>query len=307
MNDAQVSAPLVPADCDLQDFPYMPVDVDRLLKSETWVLGRPDERAAAMALWLNSWHQVPAASLPDNDRMLGHLAQATAWKKVKEHALRGWIRCTDGRFYHPVVAEKALEAWIEKLLNSLSGATGNAKRWGVQIDTEATRLQLLASIDLLRALAPQSKTLRKQAVVKITAGSPPDIQPGSPPDDESDRPPNRPPTEKASGIVAIESKGRGINREREGAGEKTTLAGDACKAMRQAGLADVNPGHPELLALLEAGITASELGSAASDAVRLGKGFVYAMRMAQSRRRDAAKVGTLPAGTKTEDWTAGAI
>lgn len=37
-------------------------------------------------------------------------------EKVKEHALRGWVDGGDGRLYHHVVAEKALEAWIESLL-----------------------------------------------------------------------------------------------------------------------------------------------------------------------------------------------
>lgn len=90
-------------------------------------------------------------------------------------------------------------------------------------------------------------------------------------------------------------------------GATGTSAGIACKAMRQAGIADVNPGHPELLALLAAGMTADELGSAATDAAKAGKGFVYALRMAASRRRDAAKVGALPGRKQAEDWTAGAI
>ena len=86
----------------------MPIDVRRLLASETWVLATGDERSAAMCLWLESWHQIPAASLPDNPRMLAHLAQCTKWPKVQQQALRGWINCSDGRLYHPVVAEKAL-------------------------------------------------------------------------------------------------------------------------------------------------------------------------------------------------------
>jgi hypothetical protein len=290
-----MTSPLVPAECDLRDFPYLPVDVQRLLTSETWVLGKGDERAAAMALWLQSWHQVPAASLPDNDRMLGHLAQVANWKRVKPQALRGWVLCTDGRLYHPVVAEKALEAWVEKLVNSYSGALGNAKRWGIDIDIDATRRQLLFALDCLRALAPQSKVFKKQAVAKIVAGSPPESPPdnpgGSPPDDEKHRPP----------IAREEKRREGINTERDGAsapepGPETpkSTAGEACKAMRQAGLQDANPGHPELLALLAAGITVDELASAAADAVKLGKGFVYAMRMAATRRRDAANVGALP-------------
>lgn len=185
MSDLPV--PLTPADCNLQDFAFIPLDVQRLLKSETWVLGTGDERAAAMCLWLESWHQIPAASLPDNQRMLAHLAQTTKWPKVKAQALRGWVLCSDGRLYHPVVAVKALEAWVEKLLNSISGAAGNAKRWNVEVDVARMQEQFRIAIALLKAIAPESRALKKKAVMSIAAGSPPDSSNGSPPDSPPDR------------------------------------------------------------------------------------------------------------------------
>jgi hypothetical protein len=108
--------PLVPAECDLKDFAFMPLEFRRLFTSETWMLGNDAAKLAALHLWCESWHQVPAASLPDNDRALSLLSQAgSRWKRVKEHAMRGWVLCSDGRLYHPVVAEKALEAWGRKL------------------------------------------------------------------------------------------------------------------------------------------------------------------------------------------------
>src|SRR5262249_23249587 len=65
-----------------------------------------------------SWHQVPAASLPDDDRVLAQLAGygrvIREWQKVRDGALRGWVKCSDGRLYHPVVAEKALAAWASR-------------------------------------------------------------------------------------------------------------------------------------------------------------------------------------------------
>lgn len=122
-------APLTPADCDLRDFAYMPVDVRRLLSSETWILGNGDERAAAMTLWLESWHQVPAGSIPNNDKMLAHLSQAGAkWGKVKEHVLRGWVEARDGRLYHPVIAEKVREAWQKKQVEIRVRAADCAKK-----------------------------------------------------------------------------------------------------------------------------------------------------------------------------------
>jgi hypothetical protein len=110
--------PLTPADCDLRDFPYMPLDVVRLRDSETAVILNGDEFRAAVILWCAAWHQVPAASLPKDDRLLASLAgygrDLDGWLKVKEGALRGHVECSDGRLYHPVVAQKASEAWEKK-------------------------------------------------------------------------------------------------------------------------------------------------------------------------------------------------
>lgn len=69
-----------------------------------------------MTLWLESWHQVPCGSLPNNDRMLAHLSQAGAkWSRVRAAALRGWVKCSDGRLYEPGLAEAAKRAWAAKV------------------------------------------------------------------------------------------------------------------------------------------------------------------------------------------------
>ena len=67
-----------------------------------------------------------------------------------------------------------------------------------------------------------------------------------------------------------------------------TPADEACVRMKAAGLQAVNPSHPKLVALLQAGITPEELADAAVDAVAKGKPFAYALATAEGRRRDAA-------------------
>lgn len=167
--------PLTPERCNLQDFKFMPVDVRRLLTSETWVLGTPAERASAMALWLESWHQVPAGSLPNNDRMLAHLSQSKDWQGEREHVMRGWLLCSDGRYYHPVVAEKALESWVDKLLFKISSTNGNASRWDIDLDVADIERECVKSLGLLRNLAPSSRIFKKKAVVRLLSiGIPPD-------------------------------------------------------------------------------------------------------------------------------------
>ena len=105
--------PLTPLDCDLRGMPFMALDVVRLLDSDFFALTTGDEFKAGVALWCKSWNQLPAGSLPANDRVLAHLSGVglAGWPAVKEMALHGWIECSDGRLYHPTVAEKALEAW----------------------------------------------------------------------------------------------------------------------------------------------------------------------------------------------------
>lgn len=111
--------PLVPAEVDLRGLPFMPLDVNRLRDSNLAIKATGDEFRAAVLLWCASWNQVPAASLPDDDAELaayaGYGRDVKSWKKVRAGSLRGFVLCSDGRLYHPVVADKAREAWEERV------------------------------------------------------------------------------------------------------------------------------------------------------------------------------------------------
>lgn len=108
--------PLVSSDVDLRDFAFMPLDVLRLRDSDLAALASGEEFKAAVMLWCVAWHQVPAGSLPNDDRLLArHSGAGSAWKRVKAEALRGFVECSDGRLYHATIAEKAIEAWEAKL------------------------------------------------------------------------------------------------------------------------------------------------------------------------------------------------
>ena len=108
--------PLVPAEVDLRDFPFMPLHVAQLLDSETWLLATGDEAKAAVTLWCKAWHQKPSGSLPNDDRVLAALSGAgPKWKRVKSVALRGFVHCSDGRLYHSTIAEMARDSWASKV------------------------------------------------------------------------------------------------------------------------------------------------------------------------------------------------
>lgn len=110
--------PLTPHDCDLRNFPHMPLDVGRLRDSDLASIESAEAFRAAVILWCASWHQIPAASLPNDERILAKLAGygvvVKSFNKVKEGAMRGWVLCDDNRFYHPVIAEKAISALESK-------------------------------------------------------------------------------------------------------------------------------------------------------------------------------------------------
>lgn len=114
-----MNEPLTPQDCDLRDFSFMPLDVVRLRDSTLAIKATGEEFRAAVLLWCASWHQTPAGSLPDDDAELATFAGfgrvVKEFKKIKVGAMRGWIKCSDGRLYHPVIAEKVIEAWNGKL------------------------------------------------------------------------------------------------------------------------------------------------------------------------------------------------
>ncbi|MFD1950674.1 hypothetical protein ACFSGX_07830 [Sphingomonas arantia] len=158
-------APLTPLDCDLRDFPRMMIDIGRLRGSDFDAMPNDGAWRAGLNLWMSAWHVVPAGSLTNDDATLAKAAglgrDLRTWAEVKEDALRGFVLCGDGRLYHPVVAEIAIESWLEKLFQRLSSGAGNARRWGGTFDSSKVEEDIAAAVQLLRNLAPNSKSLAK--------------------------------------------------------------------------------------------------------------------------------------------------
>jgi len=111
----EIPPPMTEADCDLRDFQFMPLLVSRLRRSKAWLMAKKQPALGfyMVNLWTASWHEVPAASLEDDDDVLADLAMCDlkTWAKVKAQALHGWVKCSDGRLYHSVIAEQATASW----------------------------------------------------------------------------------------------------------------------------------------------------------------------------------------------------
>src|SRR5262245_26330048 len=90
--------PFTTPDIDVRDLDGFMLNAERLMASELFALATGDEFKAAVALWCRAWKQVPAASLPNDDRILAAFSGAgSKWRKVRDMALRGFILCSDGR------------------------------------------------------------------------------------------------------------------------------------------------------------------------------------------------------------------
>ena len=120
----ELPEPLTPADADLSNFPYFPFDAMKFRDSVFAATVDPASGFYAVMLWAAAWHQVPAASLPDDDILLARLAGfgrfVDEWRKVKDGALYGFVKCSDGRLYHKHLAEHANKTWIKSRKAKLS-------------------------------------------------------------------------------------------------------------------------------------------------------------------------------------------
>lgn len=110
--------PLTPADCNLTDFAFIPLMIARLKASRQWLIckRRPELAFYILNLWTASWHEVPAASVEDDDDVLADKAMCPPdkWPTIRDDVMRGWILCANRRWYHPVIAERARDAWERK-------------------------------------------------------------------------------------------------------------------------------------------------------------------------------------------------
>ena len=162
----ELPEPLTPAELDIRDFSDLPIDAGRVLSSRFVSTVDPAAGFFSMQLWFASWGRVPAASLPNDDRQLCHLCglgrDLKTWESIKQDALYGWKLCSDGNYYHPVIAEKALVAWIEKLHQRIKSGRGNASRWGCAFSEERELIEKFhVAWGMLKSNNPNSKLILK--------------------------------------------------------------------------------------------------------------------------------------------------
>lgn len=291
----ELPEPLVPAEVNLRDFQYMELDVGKLRDSRFSAQVSGDAFRAGVLLWCAAWHQVPAGSLPDDDIELANLAGYgrfwKEWKKVREEALQGFVKCSDGRLYHKVVCEKAAAAWNSKLRHHYDRACDRLRKLNKKRSTEGQ--QLLPELTFEAWNAQRTATGIPMERADASAGIPQNAPPestGIPPENplrgngEGEGEGNKPPVPpEAAGTGAVESD------PPEAAGAAPTPAGLICRALKAAGIQRVNPGHPKLAELIAVGATSAELVGYAEQAKGKGEPFTWLLTAAMNERKQAAQ------------------
>ena len=109
--------PLVAADVDCSNLDSFMLNCEKLMASELVALASHEAIAAALFLWCRAWKQRPAASLPDDERVLASFARLPLprFRKLRQDIMRGFVLCSDGRWYHTVLSSTAIAAHERKM------------------------------------------------------------------------------------------------------------------------------------------------------------------------------------------------
>lgn len=314
MTDQTLPEPLVPIDVDLRDFGFMPLHVQRLRDSDLAAISTGDEFKAAVLLWAYSWHQVPAGSLPDDDRILAARSGANEkWPKVKVRALDGFIRCSDGRLYHGVIAASVLDAWErrDEFQAKQAHKETRQQRWRAELGRLSELLRTAGVTPPQRPTKAQLLSLCRLHVdgfvdadvdgreTRVDAGEVARTGRGRETETGTEKNKGAQPGATTLRAPAGEPNPDSEDRAQPAAGSGTPY-GLAVLAMRQQGMSDAHPGDPRLRALVDAKVSIEEFQGIAREAIEKRKGFPWALVTLQNRRADVA---ANPVADKPEvDW-----
>ena len=115
MSETLPEPPIGP-EVDCTDLDSFMLNTQRLLGSELVAMSSHAVIGGAVLLWCRASKQHPAASLPDDDRVLAGFANMhiLALAQVARADPPRFIKCSDGRLYHPVLAADAAIAFAKK-------------------------------------------------------------------------------------------------------------------------------------------------------------------------------------------------
>lgn len=126
-------APLVDPEVDLSGMECMMLDTQLLLDSSLAIKATDAEFRGAVFLWCTAWREKPHGSLPSDDAFLRVKAgcgnDRRKWQRIRAMALHKFVRASDGRLYHPVIAKDVWRAWGARQKAKAKTAAASAARW----------------------------------------------------------------------------------------------------------------------------------------------------------------------------------
>ena len=223
-------------------------------------------------LWLTAWRQAPCGSLPSEDQVIAALIGASpkTWTKLRPVLMRGWSLCSDGRLYHATVSARVLEMLEYRRKNAERVAKFKAAKREQHEGNALPASEHQAKNDT----GTGTGTGTKYQIPKQSAGESVPAATVSPPEVEN--------------VVFA---------------HQPTAAGLLCKAIKAAGVADVNPGHPDLLRLMAAKIPEETFTAAAASLAGRGRGrFALLLRTVEGQWTDAQEAGPVAEAKAADPW-----
>lgn len=280
-------APPYPADTLAKGW-RLELDVDRLMRSDTWSLAKPDVKPWLLMMWTVAWQQQPCGSMPaDEEVIIARLGiTPQAFEKARKVLMRDWWLASDGRLYHDTITARVLDM--------LGRKQSEAQRKRDYRDRKQAEARLAAVGQPDGAAGDPGSGWRPQdgpGGVEMSHGTNTGQTPESSRKDDTGTGTGtglgigKPPSVREGGEKNLES-GPG-----PGSGPDALAAAlRVCRAMASAGIVDARPGNHTLAMLLRSGAEDAEFTAAAVDALKHRKGFAYALGIVVNERKRAAEV-----------------
>jgi hypothetical protein len=161
--------PPYPADTRVNGWRFE-LDVERIKRSDTWVMASPEWRPWLLMTWMVAWDQRPAGSLPaDHALIAAHIGMDI--RLFTAHAdilLRGFVRHSDGRLYHAVVVEQ-----VQRLISMREQERDRKAKFRQK---SASVPQVSRGTDAGKTLQEQEQEQEKERRLRLSASETPRIE-----------------------------------------------------------------------------------------------------------------------------------
>lgn len=223
-----------------------------------------EQHGAYLLLLMDSWS---SGALPDDDAVLARVAglDAESWARTRP-AIAGYFEIADGKWVHARIEQEREHAQAYAQASSGRGKKAAAARWGKKKAEESAE-KPANPVDNLQKDA--------QAYAQALHGKcPPEPEPEyktSVVNDDVDNPDSSALAKPVASSFA-EPAGLPDQSQRAAADTQRTRAGQLCKLLRRLGLdaglnVTVQPGNPQVLNWVAAGVTDDEAAAACETAL----------------------------------------